>query len=347
MPDCLRNAWVKLAASRRCNRGARQTATRFGDLIQKVALQSQVRSVIVTGSGDNFGSGTDLSERGKFTPEERRMQRRAFDQVTYAVRNMKKPIFAVVHGYSGAVSMELATSMDFIIAADNATFNLPDSMVGIANTSGGSVLPRVLSPGMAMEMMMTGDMIDAQEAHRLGMVNHGVPKAELMPLALRLARKIADNSPTAIEAQKQAMKCDHGQPTEMAIQISQMTNARAAIHADYAEGIRAFLEGREANFKDSDNERAARLVDSPQDQHQQKVNTSNSIAKAVIITGVSGDIGYATAQALIERGYRVFGSVRKKADGLRVQQALRAVKLLAVEGAPVSEELKVAVLEDT
>jgi enoyl-CoA hydratase/carnithine racemase len=103
-----------------------------------------------------------------------------------------------------------------------------------------------------MEMMMTGELMTAQQAFRLGMVNHVVPKAQPMPLALQLARKIVHNSPTAIEAQKQAMKYGYGQPTEMAVLISQMTNARAAIHPDYAECIRAFLEGREANFKDSD-----------------------------------------------------------------------------------------------
>ncbi|MHC8380783.1 enoyl-CoA hydratase/isomerase family protein [Pseudomonas sp. LB3P14] len=228
-------------------------ATRLGEIIKHVSLQTQVRCVIVTGTGNNFGGVTDLSERGSFTAEERRQQRLGFDQVSYAIRNMKKPIFAAVHGYSGSGAMELAIGMDFIIAADNATFNLPDAIVGIANASGGSVfLPRVLSPGKAMEMMMTGELITAQEAHRLGMVNHVVPKAQLMPLALEIARKIVHNSPTAIEAQKQAMKYGYGQPTEMAIQLSQMTNARAAVHPDYAEGIQAFLERREARFKDSD-----------------------------------------------------------------------------------------------
>lgn len=135
-----------------------QMGARFGELIEKVSVQSQVRCVIVTATGENFSGGTDLTERGAFTNEQRRMQRLAFDRVNYAIRNMKKPIFAAVHGYSGSGAMELSIGMDFIIAADNATFSLPDAMVGIANASGGSVfLPRVLPPGKAMEMMMTGE----------------------------------------------------------------------------------------------------------------------------------------------------------------------------------------------
>jgi enoyl-CoA hydratase len=126
-------------------------------------------------------------------------------------------------------------------------------MLGLA-AGGGSpaLLPRLLPPGKALQMLMTGDPITAQEAHRLGMVNELHPADELLDAARRIAGKIASNSPTAVQAVKRAVQLGEGQPTEQAIAIMMDMHWRSAVHPDRIEGIGAFNEGREPTFQDSD-----------------------------------------------------------------------------------------------
>ena len=103
-----------------------------------------------------------------------------------------------------------------------------------------------------MQMLMTGDPISAQEAHRLGMVNELYPQDELIGAAHRIAEKIASNSPTAVQAVKQAVRMGQGEPVEQAIAIMMEAHWRSAVHHDRAEGIGAFNEGREPSFQDPD-----------------------------------------------------------------------------------------------
>jgi enoyl-CoA hydratase len=148
---------------------------------------------------------------------------------------------------------ELAQSVDFIIASDDATFGQPEVMLGLAAGGGSPVfLPRLLPRGRALQMLMTGDPITAQEAHRLGMVNEVHPRTELMDAALRIAEKIASNSPTGVQAAKRAVRLGEGQPVEQAIAIMMDAHWRSAVHPDRVEGIGAFNEGREPTFADPD-----------------------------------------------------------------------------------------------
>ncbi len=137
------------------------------------------------------------------TKEEWLRQRLVFDRVLYTLRQLRRPIFAAVHGMAYGGGCEMAISTDFIIASDDALFGQPEAMVGLSAGGGSPVfLPRVLPPGKAMQMLMTGEPITAQEAYRLGMVNEVHPRAELMSAALSIAEKIADNSPTAVQSVK-------------------------------------------------------------------------------------------------------------------------------------------------
>jgi enoyl-CoA hydratase len=126
-------------------------------------------------------------------------------------------------------------------------------MLGLA-AGGGSpaLLPRLLPRGKALQMLMTGDPITAQEAHRLGMVNELHPQAELMDAAMAIGEKIASNSPTAVQAVKRAVHLGEGQPIEQSIAIMMEAHWRSAVHPDRVEGIGAFNEGREPSFQDSD-----------------------------------------------------------------------------------------------
>jgi enoyl-CoA hydratase len=146
---------------------------------------------------------------------------------------------------------EIAISTDFIIASDDAVFGQPEAMVGLSAGGGSPVLlPRVLPPGKAMQMLMTGEAITAQEAHRLGMVNELHPQAKLMDAALRIAEKIALNSPTAVQAVKRAVQMGQGEPVEQAVAIMMDEHWRSVVHPDRVEGIKAFIESREPTFPD-------------------------------------------------------------------------------------------------
>ena len=103
-----------------------------------------------------------------------------------------------------------------------------------------------------MQMLMTGEPITAKEAHRLGMVNELYPKAELMGAVLRIAETIANNSPTAVQAVKQAVRMGAGEPIEQAVAIMMQAHWRSVVHPDRIEGGRAFVEGREPTFPDPD-----------------------------------------------------------------------------------------------
>ena len=228
--------------------------TRLTEILETIAVRPAVRVAIITGAGERaFSVGSDLRQRKNMTKEQWLRQRQDFDRTLYTLRELRKPIFAAVNGIAYGGGSEIAQSTDFIIASDNATFGQPEAMIGLA-AGGGSpaLLPRVLPPGKALQMLMTGDPISAQEAYRLGMVNEIWPQGELMDAAHRIAEKIASNSPTAVQAVKRAVHMGEGQPIEQAIAIMMEAHWRSAVHPDRIEGIGAFNEDRDPNFQDAD-----------------------------------------------------------------------------------------------
>ncbi len=224
------------------------------EILETIAVRIEVRVAILTGAGGRaFSVGSDLRQRRTMTKEGWLRQRQDFDRTLYTVRQLRKPIFAAVNGVAYGGGSELAQSTDFIIASENATFGQPEAMIGLA-AGGGSpaLLPRLLPPGKAMQMLLTGDPITAQEAHRLGMVNEIHPQVSLMDAARQIAEKIASNSPTAVQAVKWSARTGQGEPLEQAIAIMMAAHWRSAVHPDRVEGIGAFNEGREPSFQDPD-----------------------------------------------------------------------------------------------
>jgi enoyl-CoA hydratase len=231
-----------------------EMGARLTQILETIAVRPAVRVVVLTGAGERaFSVGSDLRQRRDMTKEDWLRQRQDFDRTLYTVRQLRKPILAAVNGVAYGGGSELAQSTDFIIASENATFGQPEAMIGLA-AGGGSpaLLPRLLPPGKALEMLMTGDPISAQEAYRLGMVNEIYAQAELVEAAKRIAEKIASNSPTAVQAVKRAVHLGEGQPIEQAIAIMMEAHWRSAVHPDRVEGIGAFNENREPTFQDPD-----------------------------------------------------------------------------------------------
>jgi len=231
-----------------------EMGARLTEIVETIAVRPAVRVVILTGAGERaFSVGSDLRQRKDMAKEDWLRQRQDFDRTLYTVRQLRKPIFAAVNGIAYGGGSELAQSTDFIIASDNAVFGQPEAMIGLA-AGGGSpaLLPRLLPPGKALQMLMTGDPITAEEALRLGMVNEIYSQAELMDAAHRIGEKIAGNSPTAVQAVKRAVHLGEGQPIEQAIAIMMEAHWRSAVHPDRVEGIGAFNDGRDPTFQDPD-----------------------------------------------------------------------------------------------
>jgi enoyl-CoA hydratase len=231
-----------------------EMGARLTDILETIAIQTAVRVAVITGAGQRaFSVGSDLRQRKDMTKEDWLRQRQDFDRTLYTLRQLRKPIFAAVNGIAYGGGSEIAQSTDFIIASENATFGQPEAMIGLAAGGGSPVLlPRVLPPGKALQMLMTGEPITAPEAYRLGMVNEVHPQAELLGAAMRIAERIASNSPTAVQAVKRAVQMGAGQPIEHAIAIMMEAHWRSAVHPDRIEGIGAFNENREPIFQDSD-----------------------------------------------------------------------------------------------
>ena len=155
-----------------------EMGARLTEIVETIAVRTAVRVVVLTGAGERaFSVGSDLRQRNKMTKEDWLRQRQAFDRTLYTVRQLRKPLFAAVNGIAYGGGCELAQSCDFIIASENATFGQPEAMLGLSAGGGSPVfLPRLLGPGRAMQMLMTGDPVTAAEAHRLGMVNEIHPQ---------------------------------------------------------------------------------------------------------------------------------------------------------------------------
>jgi enoyl-CoA hydratase len=249
-----RIALVQLNRPQADNAITTEMGARLTEVLETIAVRPSVRVAVLTGAGDRaFSVGSDLRQRKDMTKQQWLRQRQDFDRTLYTLRQLRKPIFAAVNGIAYGGGSELAQSTDFIIATDRATFGQPEAMIGLAAGGGSPVmLPRLLPPGKALQMLMTGDPVTAQEAHRLGMVNEVVAQDELMDAALRIAEKIAGNSPTAVQAVKHAVRTGAGEPVEQAIAIMMEAHWRSAVHPDRIEGIGAFNDDRDPVFQDPD-----------------------------------------------------------------------------------------------
>lgn len=212
---------------------------------------------ILTGAGDKaFCAGADLKEVGDFyrsmTPIERRERGEREPGLGGITRNLDagKPIIAAVNGHCLAGGLEIALACDIRIAAETATFGFPEVKRGIIPGAGGTQrLPRAIPFGMAMEMLLTGDPIDANTALSLGLVNRVVPMAGLMDEAKAIAARIAENGPLAVQAARAAALRGRHLPLEEGLRMEQFYAEPIRQTEDAKEGVRAFVEKRKPQFQ--------------------------------------------------------------------------------------------------
>lgn len=210
-----------------------------------------VRGVILTGSGEKaFIAGADIVELSQMTPLTGTQVSRAGQETLRIVETMPVPVIAAINGFALGGGLEFALACHIRIASENAKLGLPEVKLGIIPGYGGTFrLPRVVGRGRALEIMLTGEMINAQEAYRIGLVNQVVPQANLLETAHAMAQKIAANGPVAIALAIQAVDNSYHATTEDAQRLEANMFGLLASTADMREGMGAFLEKRAANFK--------------------------------------------------------------------------------------------------
>ncbi|MEA3217806.1 MAG: enoyl-CoA hydratase [Acidimicrobiia bacterium] len=238
-----------------------EVIVRLTDIWQEVANDENVRAVVITGSGEQaFCAGADLARlvpllSGARQPEDEFDRRvledpRMTDRAVLRVSDLDKPVIAAINGPAIAGGMELVLGTDLRIAADRARFGLQEVRWGLFPMGGSTVRVPVQVPyAVAMEILLTGQLMDARRAYELGFVNRVVPPAAVMEEALRMAEIIAANGPLAVRAIKRSVKACLGLPEREAMTVEIEHGQPIFDTYDAREGPLAFLEKRTPKFE--------------------------------------------------------------------------------------------------
>jgi enoyl-CoA hydratase len=210
-----------------------------------------VRGVILTGAGDKaFIAGADISELAHVTAVEAEKSSSYGQAVLNLIENLGKPVVAAVNGFALGGGCETAMACTIRVASENARFGQPEVALGILPGGGGTQrLPRIVGKGRALQLILSGEMISAQEAHRIGLVNEVVPAAELVTRAEAILKKIFSNAPIAVKYSLEAV--NKGLETSQAEGLSLEASlfGLCAGTEDKKEGTAAFLEKRKPQFQ--------------------------------------------------------------------------------------------------
>jgi len=242
--------YVTINRPQRLNALNRQVIDELLGVFEDLRRDAEVRVAILTGSGDKaFVAGADINELAALAPVEGEETARRGQRVLDLIENLGKPVIAAINGYALGGGCELAMACTLRIAAESARLGQPEVKLGLIPGYGGTQrLPRLIGKSQAVEIILTGEPVSAQEAFRLGLVNQVVPADDLIPAAERLAQRIIAAAPLAVrfalEAVQRGMEVStaEGQALEAALFGLTCTTA------DMKEGTRAFLEKRPPKF---------------------------------------------------------------------------------------------------
>lgn len=220
---------------------------------RELAADDAVRGIIVTGAGEKaFVAGADIAELAKMGSIDGIDVSRQGQEAFRLLETMGKPVIAAVNGYALGGGMELALACHLRIAGDNARFGLPEVKLGIIPGYGGTVrLPRIVGRGRALEMILTGEMLSAQRAYEIGLVNKVVPQADLRAEAEALLDTILKNGPIALRFALESVDRSLETGIEEGLGLEAHLFGLLASTQDMREGMQAFLEKRAADFSGS------------------------------------------------------------------------------------------------
>jgi len=215
--------------------------------LEELDRDDAIRVLVVTGNERAFAAGADIREMAGASPIDMLRTNRIaqWDRV----RRIGKPVIAAVAGWCLGGGCELAMALDLIVAAESAKFGQPEINIGVIPGAGGTQrLTRAVGKSAAMEMILTGEPIDAREAHRLGLVARVVPNELVVEDALALAAKIATKSPLALRVAKEAVNAAYEMSLTDALAHERRLFYLLFASEDQKEGMAAFLEKRDPNF---------------------------------------------------------------------------------------------------
>lgn len=227
------------------------TLTELGQAFDAAAADDSVRAIVLTGAGEkSFVAGADINELAVATPVAGRDHARHGQNVFDRIERLGKPVIAAVNGFALGGGCELAMSCTLRLAVDYAKFGQPEINLGlIPGYAGSQRLPRLVGRGRAQELLLTGDMIGADEAYRIGLVNHVYPAATLMDEAKKLAHTLAAKAPLAARYILDAIASGLDMSFAEAQDYEATLFGLAFTTEDMREGTAAFLEKRKAQFK--------------------------------------------------------------------------------------------------
>src|SRR3954462_10374419 len=226
------------------------TMTELRDAFTELRDDVETRVVLLTGAGEKaFVAGADIGELNKNNPVEAKEYTHRGQAVLNLIENLGKPVIACINGFALGGGCEMALAWTMRLARENAKLGQPEVKLGIIPGYGGTQrLPRLVGKGIAMQLLLTGEMITAQEAHRIGLVNEVIPANQLIARAEAIAQSIIKNAPLAIQYCLEAV--NHGMELTQQEGLYLEANLFAVSCAtdDKKEGTSAFLEKRTANF---------------------------------------------------------------------------------------------------
>lgn len=226
------------------------TATEALDAVQKVEQNPSVRVLVITGAGKAFIAGADIKEMYEKTPEGARIYSELGHRLMRTVQEMDMPVIAAINGYCLGGGLEVALSCDIRIAAEQATFGLPETILGIIPGWGATQrAARLIGTSLAKELIFTGRHITAQRAFEIGLVNRVVPPEALMPVVMEMARVICRQSARAVAAAKRVINRGIEMPLQDACCLEIDTFVELFGLPDREEGMKAFIEKRPPKFE--------------------------------------------------------------------------------------------------
>ena len=244
-------AYVTISRPKVMNALNRATIAELRVAFEDAQDDSAVRGVILTGAGDKaFAAGADISEVVNETALQAEESTRTGQAVTSLIENLGKPVIAAVNGFALGGGCELAMACTIRVASDSAKFGQPEVKLGIMPGYGGSQrLPRLVGKGRALQIILSGEVIGAQEAYRIGLVNEVVPLANLIPRAEAILNQINANGPLGVKYSIEAVNKGLDTSLEEGLRIEASLFAICAATEDKKEGTSAFLAKRAPQFQ--------------------------------------------------------------------------------------------------
>ncbi len=227
-----------------------ETINELIEAFKAFETESEVRTIIVTGNGKSFVAGADISEMEGKTPEDARQYSELGHSLMDRIQNINKPVIAAINGYALGGGTEIALSCDIRLASDKAQFGLPETILGIIPGWGATQrAARLIGPALTKELIFTGEIITAQRAKKMGLVNRVIPHEDLMDETLKIAQKICEQSSISLSHAKDVINRGLEKTLKEGCRMEVAAFVSCFQTEDQKEGMKAFIEKRKPVFK--------------------------------------------------------------------------------------------------